>query len=163
MHRYMQGEELVDIHPWYRGFSGTLEYLGKDKYKVSGTIRKINDTTVEITELPIKVWTQSYKEQLEEWYQGTEKQPAWIKDYKEYHTDSQVHFIVTLTEANMAAAEKEGLEVKFKLVSQLSTTNMVCFDRQGRIRKYANVNEILVDFCDVRKEFYQKRKVCSFT
>ena len=58
----------------------------------------------------------------------------------------------------MAAAEKEGLESKFKLTSQISTSNMVCFDRLGRIKKYTDVNDMLVEFCDVRKEFYQKRK-----
>jgi DNA topoisomerase-2 len=35
---------------------------------------------------------------------------------------------------------------------------MVCFDRKSRIRKYASVNDILREFCDVRKEYYQKRK-----
>jgi DNA topoisomerase-2 len=158
IHRYLKNEEMSELHPWYRGFKGKLEYLGKDKYRVTGIINKIDDTTVEITELPLRTWTQSYKEQLEEWLQGTEKTPAWIKDYKEYHTDSSVNFIVTLSETQMAAAEKEGLESKFKLTSQISTTNMVCFDGQGRIRKYMNVNEILSDFCDVRKEYYQKRK-----
>ena len=61
----------------------------------------------------------------------------------------------------MAAAEKEGLEVKFKLISQIATSNLVCFDREGRIRKYTSVNDILSEFCDARKEFYQKRKVIS--
>lgn len=159
IYNYLNNEELKPLHPWYRGFTGSIEYIGKERYKVTGTITKINATTVEITELPIRTWTQSYKEQLEDWLQGTEKVTAWIKDYKEYHTDSSVHFVVTLTEANMAAAEKEGLEIKFKLVSQIATSNMVCFDREGRIRKYVSVNDILTEFCDVRKEFYQKRKV----
>jgi DNA topoisomerase-2 len=159
IYNYLNNEELKPLHPWYRGFTGNIEYVGKERYKVTGTIKKINATTVEITELPIRSWTQSYKEQLEDWLQGTEKVSSWIKDYKEYHTDSSVHFVVTLTEANMAAAEKEGLEVKFKLVSQIATSNLVCFDRQGRIRKYVSVNDILKEFCDVRKEFYQKRKV----
>jgi DNA topoisomerase-2 len=158
IHRFLRGEELEPLEPWYRGYSGKIEYVGKDRYKITGTIRKVDASTIEITELPLRSWTQSYKEQLEEWLQGTDKQPAWIRDYKEYHTDSSVHFVVTLSEANMAAAEKEGLETKFKLVSQISTTNMVCFDREGRIRKYTSVNDILKEFCDVRKEFYQKRK-----
>ena len=75
----MRGEELAPLQPWYRGFTGKMEYLGKDRYKLTGIITKTSDTTVDITELPIKSWTQNYKEQLEEWLQGTEKQPAWIK------------------------------------------------------------------------------------
>jgi DNA topoisomerase-2 len=51
----------------------------EDRYKVSGKIEKLDDNTIEITELPIRSWTQSYKEQLESWVQGTEKVPAFIK------------------------------------------------------------------------------------
>jgi DNA topoisomerase-2 len=32
---------------------------------VTGIARKVNDTTVEITELPIHKWTQTYKAELE--------------------------------------------------------------------------------------------------
>ncbi|TPX68586.1 hypothetical protein SpCBS45565_g03046 [Spizellomyces sp. 'palustris'] len=122
--RIMDGDDLVPMHPWYRGYKGTIELVGKDKYRVMGVINKIDETTVEITELPIRTWTQNYKEDLESWLTGTEKQAAWIKDYKEYHTDSSVHFIVTLTEEQMALAEKEGLEKRFKLVSSISTSNL---------------------------------------
>lgn len=42
-------------------------------------IERLDDSTVEITELPIRTWTQNYKEMLESWVAGTEKQPAWVK------------------------------------------------------------------------------------
>jgi DNA topoisomerase II len=95
---------------------------------------------------------------LESWITGTEKQTAWIKDYKEYHTDSKVHFVVTLAEDQMKAAEKEGLEKKFKLTSSVSTSNLVCFDLEGRIKKYSSVDDILKDFFDIRQSYYHKRK-----
>jgi len=75
----IDGKEPVPIHPWYRGFRGDIEQTGKDKYKVGGIIEPINDKSeVRITELPIRVWTQNYKEQLEQWISGTEKVPSWI-------------------------------------------------------------------------------------
>ena len=58
---------------------GTIERAEKDGYKVSGIIEQIDENTVEITELPIRTWTQSYKELLEGWVVGTEKAPALIK------------------------------------------------------------------------------------
>src|SRR5258708_1450478 len=76
--RMMVGDEVVPMNPWYRGFKvsrpcalrlscaanpswpkGTIERIAGDKYKVTGTYRIINETTVEITELPIRSWTQS--------------------------------------------------------------------------------------------------------
>ncbi|KAI8620983.1 DNA topoisomerase [Chytriomyces sp. MP71] len=158
--RIMDGNDPEPMMPWYRGFKGIIEPIDKDKYKVSGIILKTSETTVEITELPIKVWTQTYKEQLESWMAGDEakKISPWIKDYKEYHTDSNVHFVVTLAEEAMRQAEAEGLEKRFKLTNQISTSNIVCFDVEGRICKYDNVDQLLKNFYTLRLKYYIKRK-----
>lgn len=59
----------------------------------------------------------------------------------------------------MKAAEEEGFEKRFKLSSSLSTGNMVCFDLNGKIKKYTSAEEILVDFYHKRLEYYGLRKV----
>ena len=64
-----------------------------------------------------------------------------------------------MTEANLKAAELEGLEKRFKLSTTMSTGNMVCFDLNGKIRKYASAEEILHDFFNKRLEYYGLRKV----
>jgi DNA topoisomerase II len=66
------------MSPLYRR-QGTIEKADKDGYKVGGLIERIDDSTIEITELPVRTWTQSYKEQLESWVVGTEKSPALVK------------------------------------------------------------------------------------
>merc|ERR1719382_208281 len=58
----------------------------------------------------------------------------------------------------MASLERTGLDKAFKLRSSLSTSNMVFFDKEGKIRKYASEREILEDFADTRLEYYHKRK-----
>lgn len=158
--RLMNGQECEAMHPWYSGFRGTIEPLDESctKYKVAGTWRKLDDTTLEITELPVGTWTQSYKEFLEGLITATEGNFG-LKDYKEYHTDSTVRFVLHLTEAGMEAAEKEGIEKRFKLSTTLSLSNLVCFDTQGRIKKFTEgPNQILRDFYDLRLTYYQKRK-----
>lgn len=59
----------------------------------------------------------------------------------------------------MAKAEAEGLEKCFKLTTTISTSNMVCFDSNNRIRKYGSVGEILQNFYSLRMDYYVKRKV----
>ena len=61
----MNGEELEPIHPWWRGFTGEIKPTAKNKYDVLGTVRKLDDTTVEITELPIHKWTNQFKAELD--------------------------------------------------------------------------------------------------
>jgi DNA topoisomerase II len=56
-------------------------------------------------------------------------------------------------------AEKQGLLEFFKLTGKISTSNMMCFDYDGKIRKYESPEEILEAFYPMRLAFYQKRKV----
>ncbi|KAK7204117.1 DNA topoisomerase II [Myxozyma melibiosi] len=151
------GEMLKPMDPWYRGWHGTIEKVGTDKYKVSGTIRQTNDTTVEITELPIRMWTVTMKEFLLAGMAGTEKQRPWIKDMTEQHK-MDIKFVVVLSEEEMAKALSEGLLNKFRLTSSISMNNMVAFDANGRIKKYETVEDILKDFYFVRLDYYQRRK-----
>ena len=51
--------------PWWHDFKGEIKLSAKHKYAVTGVVRTINKTTVEITELPIHVWTYEYKVHLE--------------------------------------------------------------------------------------------------
>ncbi|KAL1925022.1 uncharacterized protein VTP21DRAFT_4676 [Calcarisporiella thermophila] len=156
--RLLRGEEMVPMHPWYRGYKGKIERFDNKSYKVTGIIEKREENILEITELPIRVWTENYKEQLELWIAGTDKQGAIIKDYKEIGVDDKIHFELKLTDEQMRKAEEDGLEKTFKLSTTLSMNNMVCFDKEGRIKKYQSVEEILQEFYDIRFEYYQRRK-----
>ncbi|EGW35747.1 DNA topoisomerase 2 [Spathaspora passalidarum NRRL Y-27907] len=154
--RLMNGEPLQEMTPWYKGWEGDIEPMGPQKYKVSGRIEQVDNNTVEITEIPVKTWTNNVKEFLLAGF-GNEKTQAWIKDMEEHHTTS-IRFVVKLSDAEMEKSLKVGLLERFKLVSSLSLGNMVAFDPMGRIKKYNDVLEILKDYYYVRLEFYQKRK-----
>ncbi|KAK9767393.1 DNA topoisomerase 2 [Basidiobolus ranarum] len=155
LRRLMNGERVVPMNPWYRGFQGTIEKIAENKYQVSGVATEVGDNVIEITELPIRVWTLNYKEQLESWL--TESTP-WIQEYQNNSTDLAVRLRLTLTDSGMKAAKAEGILKKLKLVSSLTTSNMVCFDKEGRIKKYNSAEEILETFYDIRLSYYQKRK-----
>ena len=70
-----------------------------------------------------------------------------------------VHFVVTLGEKDMEKAEAQGFLEFFKLTSKINTSNMMCFDFDGKIKKYNAPEEIIEDFYPVRLMWYQKRKV----
>ncbi|KAG8877753.1 DNA topoisomerase 2, partial [Tulasnella sp. 332] len=158
--RLLRNEPLVPMTPWYRGFKGTIEKTGEGKFLMKGIIKKIDQETIEITELPVGVWTQSYKELLEKWVTGVDNHPAIIKDYKEHHTNSTVHFTLTMTADGMAKvdAEPEGLLKFFQCQKPLSTSNMMAFDSNLKLRKYTSPEEIIEDFFPLRLQYYQKRK-----
>lgn len=56
-------------------------------------------------------------------------------------------------------AEEKGLIEFFGLSTKLSSTNMILFDFEGKIKKYETAEEIIEDFYPMRLAYYQKRKV----
>ena len=150
-------EDMLPMTPWFRGYKGTIEDMGSDRWKFSGIINQTGDNEVEITELPIRMWTQDFKDRLEEILKA-EKVPSFIKDYVEYNTPTQVHFIIKMEDKHMKIAVERGLEETFKLTKSMATSNLVAFDGQGRIHKYENVLDIMEEFYHIRLKFYGLRK-----
>lgn len=137
--------------------------IGEVRYHISGKYEIQDDCTLVINELPLRSWTSDYKAFLEGMMttkdaKGNATVP-FITDYKEYHTDTVVHFVVTMTPEHMEAAKKEGIESKFKLTSKVSTTNMHLFDEKGAITKYTTPESILAAFMPLRLKAYEKRRV----
>ncbi|XP_070571021.1 DNA topoisomerase 2-alpha-like isoform X2 [Ptychodera flava] len=157
--RMIDGEEPLPMIPAYKNYKGTIEEIEENRYICNGEVSIIDNNTIEITELPIRSWTQTYKESvLEPMLHGTEKVQPMITDYKEYHTDTTVKFVVKMTEDKLLKAEEQGLHKVFKLQTTLSQTNSVLFDSNGCIKKYDNVTDILKEFYDLRLERYRIRK-----
>jgi len=108
--------------------------------------------------LPVKKWTQDYKEFLQTLLPTEGSGSGLIEDFKEYHTETTVHFLITVTEAQMQKLEENGFEKAFKLRSSLATSNMVFFDKEGKIQKYETEKDIIEQFAEIRLQYYFKRK-----
>ncbi|VDK31554.1 unnamed protein product [Taenia asiatica] len=178
LRRMLDGVEPLPMLPSYRGYRGKIVEVGENRYVLFGEIAVLDDQTVEITELPAKTWTQWYKETvLEPMLNGTEKVPVSIRhvwqfycllqalsfshtvnDYKEYHTDVTVRFVVQMTPEKLREAESMGLHKFFKLAVPMTTNSMVLFDHAGCLKRYTSAQEILRSFYALRLEWYDKRK-----
>ncbi|KAI1902419.1 hypothetical protein AGOR_G00044570 [Albula goreensis] len=159
INRMLGHQDPLPMLPSYKNFKGVIHELGQNQYMVSGEVSVLDKNTIEITELPVRTWTQAYKESvLEPMVQGSEKTPALITDYKEYHTDATVKFVVRMNEEKLAEAEAAGLHKVFKLQSSLTCNSMVLFDHMGCLKRYESVNDILKEFFELRLHYYKLRK-----
>ncbi|XP_073319242.1 DNA topoisomerase 2-beta isoform X3 [Pagrus major] len=159
INRLLNHQDPLPMLPSYKNFKGVIHELGQNQYLVSGEVSVIDRNTIEITELPVRTWTQAYKESvLEPMLQGSDKTPALINDYKEYHTDTTVKFMVRMSEEKLAQAEAAGLHKVFKLQSSLTCNSMVLFDHMGCLKRYDSVQDILREFYELRLHYYKLRK-----
>jgi DNA topoisomerase-2 len=58
--------KLEELIPWYKNFSGDIKILENDRTRgvINGVCSKLDETTIEITDLPVGTWTQQYKENV---------------------------------------------------------------------------------------------------
>ena len=63
--RMMRGEDIEEMSPWYRGYNGNIIKLNDKTFISRGKYTFVDTNTVVIDELPIGIWTDTYKELLE--------------------------------------------------------------------------------------------------
>lgn len=143
------------MHPWFKGFQGTIEPQGARNYLVRGNYFINENGELVITELPVGKWTRDYKTFLEEL--ADPKNGEIVEDIRELHTENRVHFIIKVKDLDRLV-EGEGIEKKFKLVGSISTNNYVLFDNQNKIKRYNNEQQILQEFFGLREQLYRIRK-----
>jgi DNA topoisomerase-2 len=142
--------QFPDIHPWYRGFNGTIEKVEKDKHRyiTKGVISRGKNDVVTVSVIPVNMSIDSFKSSLDDLLEAKK-----IKSYKNFSTDNVPHF-----EIKENSAEMELTIESLKLTSTISTSNMVLFNTSQKLKKYDSVNEIMNEFCHFRYGFYVKRK-----
>lgn len=140
-------DSVPELIPWFRNFTGDVSKIQESKYSTSGVIQR-QKNKVTISELPIGMWTDKYKEFLEDLLEK-----KLIKSLQNYSTPQKVKFVIT--------EHRNGMKCtldNLKLKNTITTTNMVLFTPKGKLKKFKNVAEILDNFCKCRLVLYKKRK-----
>lgn len=135
-----------DFIPWYRGFKGDIIRQTQSRYITYGIAEEIKKNTVKISELPIGMWTKKFVNFCEE-LQADKKLKV-----DNYSIVNDVNVI--LTENGSFECDLDTL----KLHSYLFTSNMVVFDENRQLKKFDTVDELVAKFCEIRYEYYVKRK-----
>jgi DNA topoisomerase-2 len=170
---YLENSTFPDMNfvPYYEGFKGTIQEVtpGTFVVKASYTIDEVNET-VHITELPVKTWTDNYKQFLEKAMDPEsdkkKKKKIIIKDYIDMSTDTSVDITVQFVKGELKAliAKKDkaeyitSLENYLNLTSMIQTSNMHLFDEKQQLKKYDNPQQIIQHYIPIRLDYYQKRK-----
>ena len=159
----MNGEEIKEMSPWYRGYNGNIIKLNDSTYISRGKYSFVDTNTVIIDELPIGVWTDNYKELLEKYTfdpSSKDNKKKYLITYENHSTESTVKFILKfqLGVLQQFKYKLEKFENEFHLCSHINLSNMHLHNETEKIVKYSNVNDILSNFYDTRYLFYYKRK-----
>lgn len=153
----INGEKFKNMNPWYRKFIGNIGKLDDNIYYSKG-IYKLNENILTVTELPLFIWTENFKEFLDDLIVSNV-----ISGYKNNSTESVVEFIIKLKDVDENDLKKDtdgfnNIEKKFGLINKINLNNMHLYDSKGKIQKFTNIKHILEEFYKTRLIFYEKRK-----
>nr|QFG73584.1 MAG: DNA gyrase/topoisomerase IV, subunit A [Megaviridae environmental sample] len=143
-----------DLIPWYKGFNGNL-HIEDDKLVITGIYECMvikNHTVIHVTELPVGLWTDTFKEYLE----GLIDKKL-IHSYTSSCTDTIVDFMIKLPPEH-TITNNGGTAILNKLQKKISLNNIHLYSGENQIRKYSSCSDILDEFYDYRMEAYVRRK-----
>jgi len=161
------------LKPYFKGFHGSVKEIEKGSYVTKGQWERLSDKQVKITELPVGTGVTTYKEFLESLIEGNlskkannkskvKKKKFELKDVQNKTKDENddICFIVEFKdEKDLDDLINSGtIEKEFKLVKSFSTNNMYLFNENLILTKYDTPVDILLDFFDIRIEYYIKRR-----
>lgn len=152
--RLMDDQPLEPMKPWYFGFTGDIVEKEPGKFMAHGKMNVCSDGVINITELPVGVWTQQYKKFLDDL-----REKELVIQYREHNTDVTVDFDVWLHPEVLQAWSAEGVLMdRLQLKEYIHTSNIIAFSREGQITKYGGAESVVREFYSIRLEYYQKRK-----
>lgn len=159
-------QNKVELKPYYNNFKGNIIKYDDNTF-ISEGIVTIDDKKNELTisELPIKMWTNDYKEFLETLM---DSKSSLFKSYLNMSSDVEVKFILKfdaddreeiLKLYNSKTSDNLNNLLKYlHLYKTLKLSNMNLYDHKGTIKNYKDIDDILNDFYSWRLSFYNKRK-----
>lgn len=141
---WIDGKEIEEITPWYKGYKGKIEKNTVTRYTSQAVVSQTGNK-VKITELPIGVWTDDFKVKVEKLLND-----GVIKGRENNSTSEAVNFELKVDDE----FEIESL----KLFTYIHCSNLVCYDDKDTLQKYKSVKDIIAAFCEVRLRYYTLRK-----
>jgi DNA topoisomerase II len=142
---HVNGKEIKKMKPWFKGFKGRV-FVDDTGGWVTEGVWQVVGTTVKVTELPPGRWTQDYKEYLD-----TLVEKKMISSFTNNSTTESVDFLIQ-------GYIGKDIVKDLKLQKTIRDTNMHLFHPTKGICKYDSAESILLDFIDLRVEYYKKRK-----
>lgn len=151
----LNGEiKLPLIRPWVRDFEGAITAdTEHNSYITEGKITPTSNSSVSITELPVGVWTNDYRNSLVNMMTKAE-----ILSFSENHTTTKVSFDVKMNLSKLQKYLHGDIHNKFKLRNALSTRNMHAFTTDMKIARYTTPEDIADAFFPIRLNLYDDRK-----
>jgi DNA topoisomerase-2 len=145
-------KQNIQLKPWFRGFKGTVEKNAEThQVTIKGKIERISSTQLRITELPIGVWEDNYKEYLNDL-----EDSGYIKSYDNNSSAREWQWDITVPRST-GYDDEDNLYKKFKLYSR-ATENLTVWLPTGKLKCFRSAEDLTDYFVVYRLSKYEDRR-----
>ena len=152
-------EEYQVMNPWWSMFEGDIEKIDDDNFITKGKY-EIDGDNLTITELPVGEWTSNYKEFLEKLLdqESNKKNKSSVNflGYSDNNTDKKIHFSLEFKKGYLKSCKT--IDKYLKMEKNVRLGNIHLYNKNGTIKKYKVIENIMEEFYKIRLAMYQKRK-----
>ena len=176
----IRGEQCTDPAIDFIGFNGTFTDSCKGITATSHGKYEFRDNRriIVVTELPLKVWTCNFSENLKTYMKNYkpstslgkrkksgDSEPSKkaknhsfvILDFRNNSSDQKVYFEIEF-ESPITEDQVNEIENKLYLKKRLDTLGLVFISSNGKTQCYNDIYEVIDEFYNVRLGIYEKRK-----
>ena len=150
----LNGKKLKEntLTPWFNGFKGDVQRNPETgQVVIRGKLEVVNSVTIKITEIPIGVYLDQYKDHLVKL-----EDAGFIKDFEDHSSDDGFEFIVQCPRST-TMLDVETLMQKFKLISR-DTENFTLWNERGTLERFESAEAIVERFTAWRLDRYEDRR-----
>ncbi|QPI14348.1 DNA topoisomerase II [Salmonella phage GEC_vB_N6] len=149
----LRGEDPTDLKPYWNGYKGETGYTEEGRAYSRGIFKRINATTLHITEVPIGWFAKSYETKvLLPLYKA-----GLLTEYANDTTEDGWDITVVFKRGELSKLDDAQIEQMFKLYSANKPV-WTAWDEDGVIRRYSGWKEMLLSFFNYRLIRYEDRR-----
>ncbi len=140
------------LTPWFRGYHGTVDRNPETQQVMTiGVLKVVNTTTIRITELPVGIFLDQYKDHLNKLMEQ-----GIVRDYDDNSSEDSFDFNVSVPRTTTFMSEDE-LYQKFKLIGR-DTENFTVWNHDGILQRFESAEALIENWLPWRLECYEKRR-----
>lgn len=159
--RLQNSQDDAELIPWYKNFKGEIiKIKNANQILIKGKYHVEKKDQLRITELPIGVWTDSYKAYLEKLMNDK----SYIREYQDMSTDTKVDILVTFQNNKLQNLLDKSIDENvneldkyMNLYTSKKYNNMHLFDEKQQLQKFDKPEDIIQYYIPIRLLYYQRR------
>ena len=149
----LRGEDPKDLKPYWNGFKGETGYTEEGRAYSRGIFRRVNATTLHITEVPVGWFAKTYETKvLLPLYKA-----GILTEYANDTTEDGWDITVVFKRGELSKLSDEQVEQMFKLYSATKPV-WTAWDEDGVIHRYSGWRDMLLPFFNYRLSRYEDRR-----